>query len=95
MRMRLSLSAAILVLTGCAGPIGPPFAPGPECDSVLGILILLLLAGVLCRSARSTRKPERQDAPAIHVVRERYARGELTREEFQSMMRDFSAPGGN
>jgi hypothetical protein len=95
MHMRLSLSASMSLLTGCAGPIGPPFGPGPEYDSFLAILILLLLAGILYRSVRSTRKPERQDAPAIHVVRERYARGELTREEFQSMMRDLSAPGGN
>jgi hypothetical protein len=91
MRMRVSLSTALLFLTGCAGPLGPPFGPGPEGDSVLGILILLL-AGVLHRSVRSRRKPERQDASAIHVVRERYARGELTREEFQNMMRDLSAP---
>jgi len=90
--MRASLSTDLLLLTGCAGPLGPPFGPAPERDSVLGILILLLLAGVLYRSARSRRKPERQDAPAIHIVRERYARGELTREEFQNLTRDLSAP---
>jgi Short C-terminal domain len=88
--MRVSLSTALLLLSGCASPLGPPFGPGPEDGSVLGILILLLLAGVLYRSVRSSKKPEPQDAPAIHVVRERYARGELTREEFQNMMRDLS-----
>jgi hypothetical protein len=90
--MRTSLSTALFLLTGCAGPLGPPFGPGPERDSVLGILILLLLAGVLYRSARSRRKPERQDAPAIHIVRERYARGELTQDEFQNMLRNLSKP---
>jgi len=90
--MRMSLSTAIVLLAGCAGPLGPPFGLGPEGDSVLGILILLLLAGVLYRSARRRWTPERQDAPAIHIARERYARGELTREEFQNMLRDLSAP---
>jgi uncharacterized membrane protein len=54
--------------------------------------MLLLLAGVLYRSPIRKRKPERQDAPAIHIVREKYARGELTREEFQNIMRDLSEP---
>ena len=44
MRMRVSLSAALLLLTGCAGPVGPPFGPGPEADSVFEILLLLLFA---------------------------------------------------
>jgi hypothetical protein len=38
MCMRVSPSAAILLLTGRAGPIGPPFGPVPEADSVFGIL---------------------------------------------------------
>jgi hypothetical protein len=93
MRMRVSLSVGMLLLTGCASPLGPPFGAGPEHDSALGILMLLLLAVVLYRSAISKRKPERQDdAPAIQIVRERYARGELTREEFQNLMRDLSSP---
>ena len=36
MLMRVSLST-VLLLTGCAGPIGPPFGPGPETDSAFGI----------------------------------------------------------
>jgi hypothetical protein len=92
MRMRVSLSAAILILTGCADPLGPPFGLGPAGDSTLGIVMLFLLAVVLYCSARSKRKRERQNAPAMHIVRERYARGELTREEFQNLMRDLSSP---
>jgi hypothetical protein len=90
MRMRMSPSAAILLLTGCAGPIGPPFGPVPEADSVFGILLILLLGGLLYRMAKR-QNLKRPESPAIHVLRERYARGELTREQFQDMMRDLSA----
>jgi hypothetical protein len=90
MRMRVSLSAAILLLTGCAGPIGPPFGPGPEADSVFGILLLLLFGGFLYRMAKG-QDLKHPESPAVHILRERYARGELTREQFQDMMRDLSA----
>jgi hypothetical protein len=90
MRMHVSLSAAILLLTGCAGPMGPPFGPEPEADSMFGILVILLIGGLLYRFAKrqNLKHPE---SPAIHILRERYARDELTREQFQNMMRDLSA----
>jgi Short C-terminal domain len=91
MRMRVSLSSAMLLLTGCAGPLGPPFGPGPEADSLFGILVILLFGGLLYRSAKGWRNPKHSESPAIHILRERYARGELTREQFQNMMRDLSA----
>jgi hypothetical protein len=87
MRMRVSLPAAILLLTGCAGPISPPFGPGPEADFVLGIL---LLGGFLNRMAKR-QDPKHPESPAFHILRERYARGELTRVQFQNMMRDLSS----
>jgi len=91
MLMRVSFSAAILLLTGCAGPMGPPFGPGPETDSVFGILVILLFAGLLYRSSKGWRNPKNPESSAIHILHERYARGELTREQFQNMMRDLSA----
>jgi uncharacterized membrane protein len=90
MRMRVSLSAAILLSTGCAGPIGPPFGPGPEVDSVFGILVILLFGGLLYRLVKG-KNLKRPESTAVHILRERYARGELTREQFQNMMRDLSA----
>jgi len=54
--------------------------------------MLLLFAGLLYRFAKSRSKPERQHSLGIRIVQERYARGELTREEFQNMMRDLSVP---
>ena len=89
--MRVSLSATILLLTGCAGPIGPPFGPGPEVDSIFGILVILLFGGLLYRRAKE-QKLKHPESPAIHILRERYARGELTQEQFQNMMRNLSAP---
>jgi Short C-terminal domain len=91
MRMRVSLSAAILLLTGCEGPIGPPFGQGPETDSVFGILMIVLFCGLLYRMARE-QNLKHPESPAIHILRERYARGELTREQFRDMMRDLSVP---
>jgi hypothetical protein len=41
MPIRVSVSAAMLPLTGCAGPIGPPLGLGPEADSVFGVLAIL------------------------------------------------------
>jgi uncharacterized membrane protein len=92
MRMRVSLSSAMLVMTGCAGPLGLPFGPGPEVDTGFGILVILLFAGLLYRAVKDWRNPKHSEPPAIHIVCARYARGELTREEFQNIMRDLSSP---
>jgi hypothetical protein len=91
MLMRVSLSAAVLLLTGCAGPMGPPFGPGPETDAWFGILVILLFAGVFYRSSKGRRNAKNPESSAIHILRERYARGEVTREQFQNIMRDLSA----
>jgi hypothetical protein len=92
MLLRVTLSTAMLLLTGCAGLLGPPFGPGPEADSVLGILLILLCGGLLYPLAKGWQNPKHAEPPGIHIVRERYARGELTREEYQDMIRDLSAP---
>jgi hypothetical protein len=91
MHMRVSLSSATLLLTGCAGPLGPPFGLGPEADGAFGLLMILLIGSLLYRSARGWQTWTHPEAAAIHILQERYARGELTREQFQSMMRDVSA----
>jgi Short C-terminal domain len=92
MRMRASLSIGMLLLTGCARPLDPPFGAGPEVDTLFGILMFLLFVGLLYRAAKGGQNPKRLKSLAIHFLRERYARGELTREEFQNMMRDLSSP---
>jgi uncharacterized membrane protein len=57
---------------------------------VFGIVVILLICGLLYRmaNAQNVKGPE---SPALHILQERYARGELTREQFQEMMRDVSA----
>jgi uncharacterized membrane protein len=72
------------------GPIGPPFGLGPEGDSVFGILVILPF-GSLIYGVAKWQNIKRPESTAIHILRERYARGELTREQFQDMMRDVSA----
>jgi uncharacterized membrane protein len=54
--------------------------------------VLFLLGGFLYRSAAKKRRVEHQGSSAIRIMRERYARGELTREEYQNMMRDLLVP---
>jgi hypothetical protein len=90
MRLHISLSAAMLFLTGCANPLGPPFGLGPENDPMFGILVILLFGSLIYRMA-NWQDLKRPESPAVHILRERYARGELTREQFQNMMRDLSA----
>jgi uncharacterized membrane protein len=81
-----------LFLTGCAGPLGPAFDMGPDADLVLGLSVVLLLGGLFYRLARAKPDEECQGSSAARIVRERYARGEMTREEYQHMMRDLSTP---
>jgi hypothetical protein len=70
MRMRVSLSAAMLLLTGCAGPISPPLDPAPEADSVFGILLLHLFGGFLYRMAKG-QDLKHPESLAIHILRAR------------------------
>ena len=77
MLMRVSLSGAMLLLTGCAGPMGPPFGPGPETDSVFGILVILLFAGLLYRSSKGWRNPKNPESSAIHILRREVCAGRI------------------
>jgi uncharacterized membrane protein len=81
-----------LFLTGCAGPLGPAFDMGPDGDLVLGLSVVLLLGVLFYRLARAKPDQEWQGSSAARIVRERYARGEMTRQEYQHMMRDLSTP---
>jgi uncharacterized membrane protein len=83
---------AALLLTGCAGPLGPVFGMGPDSDFAVGLLVFLLLGGLFYRLSRTKPDEEGQGSSAARIVRERYALGEITREEYQHMMRDLSAP---
>jgi len=83
---------AAQLLTGCAGPLGPAFGMGPDGDLAVGLLVFLLLGGLFYRSSRTKPDEECQGSSAARIVRERFAQGEITREEYQHMMCDLSAP---
>ena|ERR1700683_704217 len=83
---------AALLLTGCAGPLGPVFGMGPDGDLAVGLLVFLLLGSLFYRLSRTKPDEECPGSSAARIVRERYARGEMTREDYQHMMRDLSTP---
>lgn len=58
----------------------------------LGLLIILVLA--VAWAIGSARRPRRDAAErdrAIAILRERYARGELSKEEYEQRKRDLAA----
>ena len=52
----------------------------------LGALVVLAV-GVMRRSSRTSNPP--QDS-AMEILRTRYAKGEITRDEFEAMRRDLT-----
>jgi uncharacterized membrane protein len=63
---------------------------GPDEDFVVGVIVILLFGGFLYRLANRKQSQGEQVTFATRIVQERYARGELTREEYLSMIRDLS-----
>jgi putative membrane protein len=72
--------AASLVLKGLLGRVLLNLAP----------LILGVIAAVLGIRWLKTGRVSRHD-PAIAVLRERYARGEISKEEFEAKLRDLES----
>ncbi|HEV8674672.1 MAG TPA: SHOCT domain-containing protein [Methylomirabilota bacterium] len=64
--------------------------PGMMLAGTVFWLILLAALGLVLWWALSQRRPPRRDT-ALDILRERYARGELTREEFEAQRRDLMA----
>jgi len=51
--------------------------------------IVLLVAWLLRRRPATARGPDTGSTNALDLLRERYARGEITREEYEQMRRDL------
>jgi len=86
----LSLDPAAFGLTQ---RFGFPFGGG-----LLGIFLLLWGVLMVARSASRFGRagpyggPRRRFDPAIFAARQRYARGEITREQFQQIVQDLRGP---
>ncbi|MGI0130701.1 MAG: SHOCT domain-containing protein [Thermoplasmata archaeon] len=104
--------AAVLILFPLVvfGTLGPTFGgPHPSAGYWGGFFLLFLLVGVAffvvritlwgrwAHAGYSPRHARRRD-PALMAARERYARGEITREQFDQIVTDLGyrgrGPGG-
>jgi putative membrane protein len=56
---------------------------------LLGIVALILLATRGSRARRLPGEPTIVERSPLDIARERYARGEITREEFEQIRRDL------
>jgi uncharacterized membrane protein len=91
----------LLLVVCCVGLLGPgPLLPGlgPLFDQfrILAILAALAIASVpwLVRTFRSAKPSDNGRSPnsvAADILRERYARGELDRAQFLSMLNDVKS----
>jgi len=85
----LSRFSILILLAGCAGPMGPPLGLGPRLDELAGIGIAALAVALVYRPIRkffSDRLHAANSASQQNIAKERYARGEITQEEFQRIM---------
>jgi putative membrane protein len=70
------MTAAPIADIGWAGRLAVPWGLG----GVTFWILLTLLVVVLVRGLRTAARPATR--PAVHLLEERYARGEITREDF-------------
>jgi hypothetical protein len=89
----LSRSSVLILFAGCAGPLGPPLGLGPGWDELVGIAIVTSVVALAHRPIRklfSNRLDAANVSASQNIARERYARGEITHEEFQRIMQHLS-----
>lgn len=58
---------------------------------LLGLLIAGIVVGVQWLLSRGPRRPKGAEESAFEILKKRYARGELSKEEFEAMKRDVVA----
>lgn len=78
---------------GCAGPLGPALGFGPGLDPLAGLVfvgLVVLLAYQPLRRILITHRRSTASSPAQAIVKERYARGEITADEYERLMRHLS-----
>ncbi|MDA4135025.1 MAG: SHOCT domain-containing protein [Thaumarchaeota archaeon] len=66
------------------------YFPGEFLFVLVAIFAVLFLVRILFwRSRRSYYRQRRQGNSAVRILRQRYARGEITKEQFRQMLRDL------
>jgi uncharacterized membrane protein len=91
----VSSFSSLILFAGCAGPMGPPLGLGPGWDELVGIAIVATIVAFAYRLLGkhfSNRFNTANSSTPQNIVRERYARGEITQEEYQQMMQHLSGP---
>jgi uncharacterized membrane protein len=89
----LSRLSVLILFAGCAGPMGPPLGLGPGWDELAGVAIVAIVVALAYRPIRklfSNRLNATNSASPQNIARERYARGEISQEEFQRIMQQLS-----
>jgi uncharacterized membrane protein len=95
--VHIIVASTLLVLgAGCAaGPIGPPLGLGPGLDQAVFWGLILIAALVLWPCARrffeksASAAPERSSDAGMQIAAERYAKGEINRDEYLKMIDDL------
>jgi uncharacterized membrane protein len=88
-----------MLTTSCGVPPGGPFwGFGPPFDQLFGVLIaggLVVLGVYAWQKFQSSRAGSAGGTPssAEEIARQRYARGELSRDEFFRILTDLKTPG--
>jgi len=69
--------------------------PGNLAFMVVWVVFWVLVVGAIVLAVRAFWRPQAHFAPpgdaALEILRERYARGEITREQFEEMRRDLTS----
>lgn len=86
----------LLAAGGCVGPVGPALGLGPGLDQLVffGLLMGIAVAWPRLRKWSSNRsnQPDHLNwskSRAVELAAERYAKGEITRDEYLKMLDDL------
>jgi Short C-terminal domain len=95
---RMFLLLPIVLSSGCAaGPAPPPFlGPGPDAGWVLFFVVAVGIVAWLARTPLSRYWHSRNganDLTPYEILRERYAKGEISRDEYLRIASDLDTHG--
>jgi Short C-terminal domain len=91
---------SVLLSTACAAAPGPPtaFGLGPWLDQLVPVLLIPVLAFLawkygpaLLKKTDITISSDREVGRAHSILRQRYARGEITRDQYLQMLDDLES----